>query len=189
MQVAYFFLFQLVYSVLQLLFGFNSIFPSTKKIWSPNSDVSKELMCVCTNTGKSLRPANCQPGTAQCLSESSTFMEACVYLLFQALSSPSLEALALPGALPVCSCCLLHSEEPSISFWNKAASVQNQKPPHHSWWQENAVGIVVCTQAFISLRRTSVWNEWGRQEGWLQKQLSSSGLFLLKVLSGTVTRK
>lgn len=136
--------------------------------------MSPRSLCLCTNTWRSLRTAHSQPGA----SSSMLYFHGglCSPFILSALKPILLKYLALPGTLLICSCCLLHSEEPSISFWNKAASVQNQKPPQHSWWQENAVGIVVCTRAFISLRSISVWNEWGRQEWWLQKQPSSSPL-------------
>lgn len=157
---------------------------------SPQSQMSPKSLCVfAQNTWRSLRTTNYQQEQLNSFQNSLLSWRLCLPFISRAFKPILLKYPALPGAPLVRSCCLLHSEEASISFWNKAASMQNQKPPHHSWWQENAVGIVICTQAFIPLRSTSVWNEWGRQECWLQKQLSSSGFFLLKVLSSTVTRK
>lgn len=185
------FLFQLVFPALWHLFGFHLFFSFsfTKKSKIPSQMSPKSLCVFAQNTWRSLRTTNYQQEQLNSFQNSLLSWRLCLPFILSTFKPILLKYLALPWAPFVCSCCLLHSGEPSISFWNKAASVQNQKPPHHSWWQENAVGIVICTQAFIPLRSTSVWNEWGRQECWLQKQLSSSGLFLLKVMSSTVTRK
>lgn len=80
-------------SSLQVVFLLNDIcmglpfFPLHQNVDNPRSDVSKESRHVCTNIWKSLRTANDQPGMAGCLSEFFTFVEVCVYLVLEVLSS------------------------------------------------------------------------------------------------------
>lgn len=113
-------------------------------------------MYVCTSTWRSLRTADYQPGTAQCLSECFTFTKACVYLLSAFKSVLSKYLLALPGALLfVLVAFFIQKNHQSVSETRKLLC-RIQKTPHHSWWQESAMGIVVCTQAFISVRSTPV---------------------------------
>lgn len=148
------FLFQLVFPALWHLFGFHLFFSFsfTKKSKIPSQMSPKSLCVFAQNTWRSLRTTNYQQEQLNSFQNSLLSWRLCLPFILSAFKPILLKYLALPWAPFVCSCCLLHSGEPSISIWNKAASVQNQKPPHHSWWQENAVGIVICTQAFIPLR-------------------------------------
>lgn len=110
--------FQLVLPVLWHLFGFNFWFLH-QKVWNSRSEFSKEFICVCTNVWKSLGTTNYQPFRAQCLGIFCFCGGFCLPFLLSAFQPILLKDLALPGALFIRSCCLLHSEDPSISVWNK----------------------------------------------------------------------
>lgn len=52
--------------------------------------------------------------------ESLLSLRLCLPVIVSAFKPILLKCPALPGALLVCSPCRFHSEDPSISFWNKA---------------------------------------------------------------------
>lgn len=124
--------------------------PLTGKSSEPGLKSLRSLHARSQTAQKSLN-MNYQAESARCHSEFFSGMAAVFTSVLNAFIPILFQSLAFPVALLVCSRLPLHSEDPSVSVWIKAALL-------HGWWQEDPAGVVMCTQV-PSLWEVAFWPE------------------------------